>query len=322
MVPLRTCPVSSNAYIPSVQTKRLEAVKGVRVGSCGRILRSVPVLQPLLCARTQPAQSRSTITSTCKLSVCDVTTQGSTEEEPKLARHPTFSILQISALVQESALDLKGALLLGMLLIPVEPAEAALINNVPEWAQNIFGFLYLAFFGAFIIRVFRKRAKFATTTRLADEKQEKTEEEIAAEQKKIDQLTPLDTFGGAFVAYSLASIFYAVSVKIDDGFARQPLPADYSIQQITITIRTIVSGLAYLATFVFGANATGLAALGVQLIYKQLTGQLDQDDEPLSGKKVEEKLTSEPETEGDTAPTTLEAYLAKKEKDEANKSVK
>jgi hypothetical protein len=51
-----------------------------------------------------------------------------------------------------------------LVLAPAEPAHAALLKNVPEWAQNVFGVLYLAFFGAFLLRVFNKRAKFATST--------------------------------------------------------------------------------------------------------------------------------------------------------------
>ena len=52
----------------------------------------------------------------------------------------------------------------------------------------------------------------------------------------------------------------------------QPVPENYQARQISITVRTIVSGLAYLATFVYAANGTGLMALGAQKWLDKLTG--------------------------------------------------
>jgi hypothetical protein len=40
----------------------------------------------------------------------------------------------------------------------------------------------------------------------------------------------LDTFGGAFVAFFFAAIFYSASVKIDDGFSGKALPDDYAVR--------------------------------------------------------------------------------------------
>lgn len=44
------------------------------------------------------------------------------------------------------------------------------------------------------------------------------------------------------------------------------------MRQISITVRTIVTGLAYLATFVYAANGTGLVALAAQKWLDKLTG--------------------------------------------------
>ena len=44
------------------------------------------------------------------------------------------------------------------------------------------------------------------------------------------------------------------------------------MRQISITVRTIVTGLAYLATFVYAANGTGLVALAGQKWLDKLTG--------------------------------------------------
>ncbi len=57
------------------------------------------------------------------------------------------------------------------------------------------------------------------------------------------------------MAYGL----WLLSTGVDGYFDRQALPGQYTVRNITVTIRTITRGLAYLATFMFGANAVGLA---------------------------------------------------------------
>jgi hypothetical protein len=65
-------------------------------------------------------------------------------------------------------------------------------------------------------------------------------------------------------------------------------------RQITITVRTIVSGLAYLATFVYAANGTGLCALAVQKWLDKLTG-VDLIDEQAARWEEEKKEAQERE---------------------------
>lgn len=57
-----------------------------------------------------------------------------------------------------------------------------------------------------------------------------------------------------------------MSTAVDDYFARQSIPDQYTARNITLLIQSVVRGLVYLAVGIFGANATGLAALGIQLI--------------------------------------------------------
>jgi hypothetical protein len=73
----------------------------------------------------------------------------------------------------------------------------------------------------------------------------------------------------------------------------KPVPESYQARQITITVRTIVSGLAYLATFVYAANGTGLVALAAQKWLDKLTG-VDLIDEQ-AAKWEEEKKAQERE---------------------------
>lgn len=53
---------------------------------------------------------------------------------------------------------------------------------------------------------------------------------------------------------------------MDAYFAAKVLPDQYTARNIAILVSTVGRGLFYLITFIFGANAVGLAALGVQLL--------------------------------------------------------
>lgn len=46
---------------------------------------------------------------------------------------------------------------------------------------------------------------------------------------------------------------------MDGYFDGQEIPSQYTAHNITVTLRTVIRGLAYLLTFLFGANALGLA---------------------------------------------------------------
>ncbi len=70
---------------------------------------------------------------------------------------------------------------------------------------------------------------------------------------------------GAAQAGGLAYGMWLVSTGVDAYFDRQALPNQYTVRNITVTIRTVTQGLAYLATFIFGANAVGLT--GARRVY-------------------------------------------------------
>ncbi|KAG4971770.1 hypothetical protein JHK85_038191 [Glycine max] len=68
---------------------------------------------------------------------------------------------------------------------------------------------------------------------------------------------------------------------------RQKISDNFSVRQITITIRTIVNGLTYLATFVFGLNSLGLFLYSGQLALKFIMGNSTE-------KETESKSTDQP----------------------------
>jgi hypothetical protein len=47
-------------------------------------------------------------------------------------------------------------------------------------------------------------------------------------------------------------------------FGRE-LPSQYTARNMAITVRTVIQGLVYLATFIFAANGLGLAALTIKI---------------------------------------------------------
>ena len=45
---------------------------------------------------------------------------------------------------------------------------------------------------------------------------------------------------------------------MDSYFDQQQLPTQYTARNIAVLVQTVVRGLVYLATFIFGANCAGL----------------------------------------------------------------
>jgi len=54
-------------------------------------------------------------------------------------------------------------------------------------------------------------------------------------------------------------LLFQVCGLVDGYFDRQDLPDQFTARNITVTLRTVVRGLAYLLTFLFGANCVGLS---------------------------------------------------------------
>ncbi|KAK9085426.1 hypothetical protein Sjap_025837 [Stephania japonica] len=78
---------------------------------------------------------------------------------------------------------------------------------------------------------------------------------------------------GGLAAGVIAIILYKFTTTIEAALNRQTISDNFSVRQITITIRTIVNGLCYLATFVFGINSIGLILYSGQLVINSLMGE-------------------------------------------------
>ncbi|TKY66467.1 hypothetical protein E2542_SST09340 [Spatholobus suberectus] len=88
---------------------------------------------------------------------------------------------------------------------------------------------------------------------------------------------------GAVIAGVIAVVLYRFTTSIEATLGRQTLSDNFSVRQITITIRTIINGLCYLATFVYGINSVGLFLYSGQLAMDSVVGGS-------SGKESESKI--------------------------------
>ncbi|KAK4398351.1 hypothetical protein Sango_1310600 [Sesamum angolense] len=138
-------------------------------------------------------------------------------------------------------------------------------------------------------------APIAPKRRSSGEKKSLAEE--AAESLKAVSLSPVtaksppspvQAFLGALTAGAIALILYKFTTTIESALNRQTISDNYSVRQITITIRTIINGLCYLATFVFGANALGLFLYSTQLAFNSfMEGSSSESEAPVSSAKSE-----------------------------------
>ena len=63
---------------------------------------------------------------------------------------------------------------------------------------------------------------------------------------------------GATQAGVISYLLYLFSTAVNGYFEGQTLPEQYTAHNIAVLVQTVVRGLSYLITFIFGANALGL----------------------------------------------------------------
>ncbi|XP_075506548.1 uncharacterized protein LOC142543272 [Primulina tabacum] len=143
----------------------------------------------------------------------------------------------------------------------------------------------------FLFRSLRRRAQRAKEMKFRSSGTNKSLKEEAVDSLKSMSLSPVtaksppspvQAFLGALTAAVIATILYKFTITIEASLNRQTLSDNYLVHQITITIRTIINGMCYLATFVFGANALGLFLYSGQLAFNSfMEGDSDGGNEPL-----------------------------------------
>ena len=139
--------------------------------------------------------------------------------------------------------------------------------------QNAFGFVFTVFCGWYFLRVVKKRGNRATEFRVANQlPKEELEKRDAEQLARSKKLSPQEALFGGVTGLGIAFVLYGFAQTVSASFDGKAVPESYQARQITITVRTIVEGLCYLATFVYAANGTGLVALAAQKWLDKLTG--------------------------------------------------
>ncbi|CAL9017091.1 unnamed protein product [Prunus brigantina] len=126
----------------------------------------------------------------------------------------------------------------------------------------------------FLFRSLRRRARRAKELKFRSSGVKKSLKEEALDSLKalstgsVEEKgppSPVQALLGGISAGVIALILYKFTTTIEASLNRQTISDNFSVRQITITIRTIINGLCYLATFVFGINAVGLVLYAGQL---------------------------------------------------------
>lgn len=101
---------------------------------------------------------------------------------------------------------------------------------------------------------------------LMTKKETKIQATSPTKTEKIET-TPLRCLVGSVMAGSLATGLYTLTYAIASTFAKKPITSDnLLVIKIGAAVRTLVVGVASMATFIFGFVAIGLVLLAIQLI--------------------------------------------------------
>lgn len=138
-----------------------------------------------------------------------------------------------------------------------------------EFLTNVTGVLYVALVGYFLYRVFGRRAKRFREERLAGSWSQDEAGKRAGEDKVV---TVSDSLQGAGIAGLVFIVLGFVAYNVDVRVMELDLPDQYTARNIAVTLRTVVVGVLYLGTFVFGVNFLGLLGLSVQLVLDPSVG--------------------------------------------------
>jgi hypothetical protein len=174
-------------------------------------------------------------------------------------------------------------------------AEVVTYNNAAqeETLKNAAGIGYVLLVAWFLYRVLRRRAKRAKEEKLAgqdngpsffDSIREKIMPSGSTKIDEVKEATPFDALIGAAQAGGIGFGLFIFSSKMTAIIGQQSLPDAYTARNITVTVRTILQGLTWLATFIFCTNAVGLFGLFVQM--SLFPDSLREDEEDRAARKA------------------------------------
>ncbi|KAF8391292.1 hypothetical protein HHK36_023594 [Tetracentron sinense] len=202
---------------------------------------------------------------------------------------------------------------------PVElpPSSTAIFATTdnPSPLQVATSVLLTGAISVFLFRSLRRRAKRAKELKFRSTGAKRTLKDEALDSLKAMTPAPVDAGSppspiqallGGLTAGVIAIFLYKFATTIEASLNRQTISDNFSVRQITITIRTIINGVCYLATFVFGINAVGLILYSGQLaINSFMEGSTskptsEKGDDPLSMSSPSTKIPEDGQESNDS----------------------
>ncbi|XP_028792982.1 uncharacterized protein LOC114748701 [Neltuma alba] len=192
--------------------------------------------------------------------------------------HPVSAIPPSSPWLTQLA-ELAAAAEDGPVELPMSMPSIFATADEPSTIQIATSVLLTGAISIFLFRSIRRRAKRAKELKFRSSGVKKSLKEEALDNLKAMGSTsigakgppsPVQALIGGISAGIIALILYKFTTTIEAALNRQTVSDNFSVRQITITVRTIVNGLCYLATFVFGINSIGLFLYSGQLALNSL----------------------------------------------------
>ncbi|VAH28364.1 uncharacterized protein LOC119353933 [Triticum dicoccoides] len=185
---------------------------------------------------------------------------------------------------------------------PVEIRAPTLfsVDDNPTPLQVATSVMLTGAISVFLFRSLRRRARRAKELRVRSGgmKKPRNLSEEALEALRMVSTSPVETnkppspvqaLLGGIAAGVIALFLYKFASTVEASLNRQTISDNFSVRQITVTIRTIINGLCYLATFVFGINGVGLILYSLQLTFNSL---MDDDSSSSSVEKISEQSST------------------------------
>ncbi|XP_057796369.1 uncharacterized protein LOC131012435 [Salvia miltiorrhiza] len=167
--------------------------------------------------------------------------------------------------------------------IQLPPSVSSLLSASNDSSfQTAASFLITGAFTLFLFRTLRRGAKRAKERRLRSSALETSALKVKGKKRKRPPSAD-ETLLGALIAAAFGILLYKFTTSVEYTLNNQPLSPNYSVRQITITIRTIINGMCYLATFVFGFNSLGLFLYSGQLAMNSFV-RVSEDNAHLNSK--------------------------------------
>ena len=115
-----------------------------------------------------------------------------------------------------------------------------------------------------------QRAKFATSTRLASLRKGEFDPDAIEERwwrkERKTPITPTEAFFSGALAFGISFVLFNVSGLVQDYLDNYAVPNQATVRNVFVALKTAVEGLSYLLSFMFAANAAGLAMMAPAMI--------------------------------------------------------